>query len=566
MKDGDAARADAIAAGRTALANARWNDARASFEAALLHGDAADALEGLGAACAWLEDIDATFAARNHAYRLYRDAEDRCGAARVAVALAWDHFLAGERAVANGWVGRAHRLLAGLPSSSESGWLAIFEAHVALLVDHDAAETERLAASAADLGQSLADVDLQVLALAYQGLAEVSQGRIRDGMRLLDESTAAAVAGEVSDPDSAASACCCLIYACERVRDYDRAAQWCVRVKELSKRWSYHLMFSVCQAHYAGVLMWRGAWREAESELREAMGHFERTRPAEAAEALVKLAELRCLQGRLGEADALLAKAETAPYSMLATIPTLLARGNLALERGRAVDATDHAECYLRAVSSTGRMERVAGLELLVRAKLASDEPAGVCAAVDEISKIAAEVGTDSLRAAACFVRGLASAANGDHEAAKECLQDAVARYESSGAAYHAARARLELARCLIMLGRNGSAAQYAGAARDRFRRLGAATDAERATAVLDSVAVPGPYRRAADPMGLTARELDVLRLVAQGSTNQEIAERLVLSVRTVERHLSNVYEKLGIAGKAARAAAATYAANQRLV
>lgn len=156
-------------------------------------------------------------------------------------------------------------------------------------------------------------IDLEMLVQALEGWARVSQGEVAEGMRLLDGATAAAVAGEMTDLDAMTTACCYLISACEQVRDYERAAQWCDRVTQIAERWAYRLMFALCRSHYAGVLIWRGAWPEAEAELTAATEELAATHPAMAAEGIVKLAELRRRQGRLEEATALLGRAE-APH------------------------------------------------------------------------------------------------------------------------------------------------------------------------------------------------------------------------------------------------------------
>jgi LuxR family maltose regulon positive regulatory protein len=178
-----------------------------------------------------------------------------------------DYVFRGEYAVANGWIQRAHRLLEGIEQCPEAGWLAIVEAHLALRVEHDPVTARGISAKAVALGRSLGNVDIEMLALAYEGFALVGQGKIGEGMRCLDESTAAAVAGEMSYVDAIATAYCCLIFACERVRDFHRAAQWCERLKEFCERWSYRMMFSICRTHYASTLIWSGAWAEAEGEL-----------------------------------------------------------------------------------------------------------------------------------------------------------------------------------------------------------------------------------------------------------------------------------------------------------
>jgi LuxR family maltose regulon positive regulatory protein len=168
----------------------------------------------------WLEDDKAAIDARRRAYHLYRDRDDRRGAARVvATGLALDYYFRGEHAVVNGWIRRAHRLLKGIEQCPELGWLSIVEAHLALRADHDPATTQELSAQAVALGRSLGDIDLEMLALAYDGCAIADQGKIAEGMHCLDEAAAAAVAGEMSHLYTIAMTYCCFIYTCERVRE-----------------------------------------------------------------------------------------------------------------------------------------------------------------------------------------------------------------------------------------------------------------------------------------------------------------------------------------------------------
>jgi tetratricopeptide (TPR) repeat protein len=352
---------EALCAGQAALLRAAWLEARVQFEAALTRGETPQALEGIGAAAWWLSDAPAVFAARERAYRLYRESgEDRNGA-RIATALAMDYCtFRGRAAIARGWVRRAERLL-GDEICRELGWLLIVKTHIALMIDHDPATTRDFATRAGSLGEALGDVDLEMLALAYEGLALVSLGQVDAGMRCLDEAVIAAAAGEMSDIDATCTACCLMIYACEKARDLERAAEWCAQLKERSARSSYRLMFALCRAHYAGVLIRHGAWTEAEAELTEVIDELERTHRAQAAEALVLLAELRWRQGRLGEAEGLLQRAESPPYQMFVGKRCLLLRGAMALELGNADAGCDHIQRFLRSVPKEDLLERVAG-------------------------------------------------------------------------------------------------------------------------------------------------------------------------------------------------------------
>ena len=232
-------------------------------------------------------------------------------------------------------------------------------------------------------------------------------------MPLLDEATAAATAGEMTDLDAIVTTCCFLIAACEQVRDYDRAAQWCRQAMQIAARWSYRYIFSALPGALRGGAVRRGAWAEAEAELMAATDDLAVTHPAMAAEGLARLAELRRRQGRLAEATALLDRLEARPLRMLGGPLALLERAALALDRGDAPRAAELAERALRAVPPEYPLARVArGLE--VRAARAATGDHDQAAEVWRLQAIVAATPTPSLRAAAEVAAGTVAAAAGD--------------------------------------------------------------------------------------------------------------------------------------------------------
>jgi ATP/maltotriose-dependent transcriptional regulator MalT len=557
MGDAGEQSVDPLAAGWQALANGSWEEARRHFESALRQEETAEALEGLGWTAWWLNDVPVTFDARERAYRRYRESADRQAAARMAISLAADHVLRrGEQAVANGWFQRAHHLLDGLESCPEHALLAIWESYVAAVFVHDTATARQLGAQARAVAGSLGAVDLEMLAQASLGFATVCEGDVAAGMRLLDEATAAAVGGEMTDPDAIVTTCCYLISACERVRDYDRAAQWCERALQLAERWSHRFLFAYCRSHYAGVLIWRGAWSEAEAELEAATGDLASTFPAMAAEGIARLAELRRRQGRGDEAQALLDRLDEHPLRALGAKLAMLGRAALALDQGDATAAAQLAERYLRSVPLADRVERVDGLDLLARARIALGDPGQAAPALAELQEIAADIATPALQAKSSFVEGALAAAAGNLDMARRHFEDAVDRFDQSGAPYDAARARLELAGVLAAVGRADAAAREGRAAFIALERIGAA-ERERAAALqahLAASATKGVAGRATVP-SLTPRELEILRLVARGQSDREVAGTLQLSEHTVHRHIANILTKLDVPTRAAAVA-----------
>ncbi|MEX2211652.1 MAG: LuxR C-terminal-related transcriptional regulator [Gaiellaceae bacterium] len=542
---------DLIVRANEALARADWDGARALFLQALEKGETPEALEGLGRASWWLDDADAVRDARERAYRLYRERGDVRGAARVALELAEDALVfRAEEAVSNGWTERARRLLDGVEPSPEHGLLAVRDAFFALLLggDTDAARTR--AADAIELARRFHEVDLEMLARSIEGAALVAAGEVAEGMRRLDEATAAATGGEMRDLELIGQTCCWMIYGCERVRDFDRAAQWCDRVQEFCRRFGLGYLLAVCRTQYATVLTARGDWNGAEVELLAAAEQLAQ-RPGQAVDAVVRLGELRRRQGRLEEAAALFDEVEFLAEAQAG-------RAALALDTGDAAGAADSAERFLRQLAETDRTQRAYGLELLARARAARGELDAAHAALAELDELARKIGTDFFRAGAAFAGGAVAAAAGDTDRARRLLQDAVDLYGRHGLPYEAASARLALAEVLASERRRPEAAAEAGRAAQSLEAIGAGPRAESArerAASYETAAAGGPD-------ALTRRESEILRLVAEGLSNKQIAARLTLSEHTVHRHVANILVKLRLSS---RAAAAAYAAKHGL-
>jgi len=225
-----------VLAGNAALARGAWAEARAIFEQELEVHESVDALEGLSWAAWWVEDVPTCIDARERAFRLSHREGDRRRAALLALWVGDDYLiLRGERAIANGWFQRAARILEGLDDCPEHGWLDALLGYVAI-TDGDTATARELAISARELGRRLGVVSLEMFAVAVEGLALVNEGAVADGMGRLDEATAAALAGEFEEIVAAGWTFCFLLNACERVRDFERAAEWCRKVAEFSRR------------------------------------------------------------------------------------------------------------------------------------------------------------------------------------------------------------------------------------------------------------------------------------------------------------------------------------------
>jgi LuxR family maltose regulon positive regulatory protein len=542
---------DHLGAGHAALGRGDWQAARLAFEAAVQIQEQPEALEGLGLAAWWLDSADLVFDVRERAYRMYREQDNGLGAARMAVWLAWDTVaFRGEHAVANGWLQRAHRLLDGRPDSTEHAWLALRSGVFALLDDGDPHRAQQLAAEAVRIGHALGAVDYEMVGRALGGFARVTAGSVVEGLQELDEVNAAVLAGEMSDRVMIGLACCYLIAACERIRDFERAVQWCDRLKAFCEKWGFRPLFAVCRTQYASVCMWRGAWAEAERELTSATDELAASRPAMTGEGFVRLGELRRRQGKLDEAMALFERCGPHPLASLG-------RASVTFDRGDFKTCADLAERHLRRLPASNRTERAAALELMVRACLEQGRTDEAAVAVAELQAIATEAGTAPLRALASLAAGLFSARAGDRKAAREQLEDAVDLFQESGSPFETGRTRVELAGVMKALGRSEAAADEVQRAIEDLTPLGASLEIARARAVLD---VAAPPCDAAPPAAdgrktLTPREIEILQLISTGLNNQAIAERLFISEHTVHRHVANTLTKLNVSSRSAAVA-----------
>jgi DNA-binding CsgD family transcriptional regulator len=479
-----------------------WARARALYDELVRSTDAAEAWEGLAEA-AWLQqDSRLMIDARLAAYQRYRVRGEAVSAARMAVALGNDFLdFRGDAAVANGWFKRARRLLDALPPSPDHARLSVWEARLALIGRQDIADGLRLAREGLSLARASDCTDAEVLAMAMNGLALVMDAKPEEGLALLDEAAAAALGGDVPDAYAAGLTCCYLISACDRVRDYERAAQWCARLREFSTRQRFAILLTTCRLQYGSVLTFRGAWDDADAELQAAIADLRQSRPVVLPAAYARLGELRRRQGRTDEALDLFQMAGSHPIA-------LLGAAWVDLERGHAAPALERVRAYLRRFSEDALLERAPANELLVRIAVATGAGGEGRAALRELESAADKHHLPLLRAAVLAARGVLAEAEGDSARAAELMEDAAGLYEAAGSAWEAEAARRTLGRRVV-----------------------------------------------ASSETLTARELEVLRLVASGLSEREVADRLFISPHTAHRHLSNIRLKLGAATQAAAVA-----------
>lgn len=521
-------------AAEAALAAGRWSLAAALFAGLLASTDDPRAQVGLAQAAWWLDDAETTLGAREAAYRGFRVAADWRGAARAAATLGYDCMLFGTGvAVGRGWLALAADLL-GDANVPEAGWLAIRQGEVALNVDRDAATALRAATRAQEIGRSTLDGDLVIVGQALAGLARVRRGDVVTGMPLLDAAAAAATAGDVGDLMWVGKICCWLIGACQDTHDLDRAGDWCARVEDMCVRRDLAPLFAVCRTQYASLLLAGGRSLEAESTLVDVLGRLAHSRRSSRLDAVAQLGELRRRQGRYVEAEDLLQQAGYRPVAV-----TSLAQ--LRLDQHDPTGAWSTIAELLRSTPPGQVLDRVDALAVAVAAGVAAGWVAEAREAAQELASIAATVGTPALQAHA----DAAQARLTDGRGAVERWQDAARGFRTAGLAFDEAEARLELAVALRAVGDDAGARVQEKSARAALSPL-----RDR----------PGGGSGEVDP--LTGRQAEVLRLIARGLSNAEIAAQLQLSQHTVHRHVANIYNALDLGS---RAAAAAYAVNHGL-
>jgi DNA-binding NarL/FixJ family response regulator/tetratricopeptide (TPR) repeat protein len=545
------------------FAEADWAAARDAFTAAhqAEPGDP-EALDGLGQSLWWLGERDAAIDRRREAYAAYQRRGDARSAGGLATYLAGEHRIDGRTAASAGWLSRARRLLADCEPAPELGWLAIEDAKRA----GDPAEAERHAREALEIAHELADADVECMALAQLGRAAVGQGRMDEGMGLLDEAMTVALGGESSDPMACGDACCTTLVVCDGLSDLRRAVEWCEAVVEFTERRRFLPVQSWCRGIYGGVLVRAGDWERAEAVLGEALRWpADRRRGAGRLLPLAVLAELRLRQGRPDEAEKLLSGLEDEPVAFATVVRLRLDRGERELAQAmldrRAGSADDPEVLTLRGelALASGDLEEAALAAETLGERATQLPRADLEAEAALLSGRAAAARADRAATTATAEHHLADAATAEHHladaaTAEHHLADAVARFAALDFPLEEARARLALAGVQATAG-SPFALASARAARDVFERLGARKDADRAAALLRDLGVAGRVTTRGDRADLTARELEVLSLVAAGLSNAQIADRLVIAPKTAEHHVGRVLAKLGVRSRTEAAA-----------
>ena len=556
-----------VEAGQEALVRGAWEEARSVFERALHTGDrdaakhsfqavldsegSAEIFSGLAEALWWLGEIRESIDCWEQAYSGFRQRPDPAQAALVAIQLGilYDANL-GNRAAAAGWVAHAARLVDEHALEPLRGWILIAKA-----VDcADPSEHEALARQAHQLGRTSGDRDLELCALTQIGVALIDQGRITEGIAFHDEAMAGALAGE-GQLDTVVFTACEMMTSYSRCAQYQRMAQWIRAADRFVERYGCPYLNASCRTHYGEVLFATGDWARAEEELLAALRLSENSLPAVQVEAQATLAELRLAQGRVEEAERLITGFEDHEASAPVSARIHLVRGKFAL-------AAATSRRWLGMIGEE-RLESTLLLELLGEAEISQGQVEGAVERSHKLAELGRTLDCQVMLARGERLWGRALAAASD-PAAKGHLDAALREFVQLEMPFEAARTRLLHAYALRELDPEVAEAE-ARAALAVFEKLGAIIEVGATTSVLREVEARVRERTGKRPdlAGLTRREAEVLRLVAQGLTDREIAAKLVLSRHTVHRHIHSILTKLDLPS---RAAAAAYAARHGLL
>ena len=484
------------------------------------------------------------------AYRGHLDAGERLAAARCAFWISTTLALGGERGQAGGWLGRAERLLDREASDCvERGYLLVSRG-IERELEGDSEGLAALAAEAAVVGERFGDPDLFSMGSFMHGNALIDLGRLGEGLALLDLAMVAVLAGEVS-PICSGHVYCAVILGCEGAHDLGRAREWTTALSEWCAGQPELVAFTGrCMVHRAQILRLDGSWEAAVEEARRAAERCLRGENRVAAgEAHYQRGEVHRLRGEHSAAEEAFREASGQGWEPQPGLALLrLAQGN-----------ETAAAAAIRRVTSEGGPagRRVRLLPACVEIMTAVDDLEAAERASAELDSIAEEEEKPgAITATAAQARGLVELSAGRSQESLASLRLADDLWRRLAAPYESARARELIGLACRSLGDEDSARLELEAARATFMRLGAATDLGR---------IEGPTRLGSgtDSHELTKRELEVLRRLCVGQTNKEIAADLVVSVRTVDRHVSNVYAKLAVSS---RAAATSYAHEHGLV
>lgn len=526
-----------VVAARTAFERGDWRSAQQELRAAGRTGALVPRdLELLSRASWLLGEVPESMAETEQAFIGHVQAGDAVAAAGLAIRLALEWTTRGDIAIGTAWLARARRLLNDQPPTPVAGYLAYLDGTLHMEVDEDARAADVTAARVGELADRFSDPALGCFALVLRGLSAVRAGRTIEGFDALDEAMLPVVAGQV-DPLWAGDIYCSVIHVCEGLADLTRMRAWTDALERWSKPLSALFMYAgVTRVHQLQLLAAEGAWDTVEAELGGRSRGLVDAHGWLAGAGYTELGDVRRLRGDRDGARAM--------YRLAREVGVDPQPGEA--ELARAEGRPEEARAALRA--SLGERDRLGRARLLLPAVELAIETGDLADAesfTGELETIAQHFDSPGLRAYAHRARAALAIATGRADEALPHLEAAAHIYREQRFRYATARVHEQIGEAHQALGDAAAADAARATARAIYAQLGAAPDVQR---------VDGP-RNADRPGGLTARETEVLAAVAAGASNREVADRLVISDKTVGRHLANIFAKLEVSSRTAAAA-----------
>lgn len=461
---------DPLIGGREALKEHRWHEAFELFTKAAETGAtlAASDLEGLAESAWWTGKLDDCLAARERAFSSYLDEGNNRAAAGCAIFLARDYMGRLAPSLGMGWFGRAERLLENDPDCVESGYLMMGKADGARSAGQFDTAIE-LAESMTELGTRFNDRDLQAFGVLNKGMALVAKGSVKEGLQYLDESTVAAVSGELG-PLASGAIYCMAITSTSKLGEYRRAGEWTEAARRWCERQSISGFPGVCRVHRAQILHLRGEWDEAEVAVRLALAELKDFNLATAGEGFYELGEIRFRMGDLEGAEEAFRQAEELGNTQQPGMSMVW------LAQGKVDRAWSGIRQALTAAADSP-LEKVRLLSTYVQVAVQAGELEAADAAAVQLETIAADYGTPALFATAVSSRGSIQLAQGAATDAIESLTSAAKLWREADVPFETTRSRVKLGQALRAIGDEGGATNEFEAAAATFKRLGAAID-----------------------------------------------------------------------------------------
>ncbi|MCP2635984.1 LuxR C-terminal-related transcriptional regulator [Microbacterium sp. HD4P20] len=528
-------RAGLVDAGRSAYAASDWSTALERLAAARAAGEGDIDIDDIArmARAAWLLiRIPESIALAEEVFRGYCDLDRHADAAMTALELSLRWLIKGDMTVGTAWLNRARRLLADLPEGPANAYLLYLEASVEMMNGRDMWAGGHIA-QLSDLARRYPEPAIVSLSMVVRGVAELRSGDTAHAFALLDEAMLPVLAGGIS-AEWAGDIYCTIIHVCHELADFRRMEDWTRATETWCSQFGSDAIYTgICRVHRLELRSVRGDWSDAEALLAHESGRLVAGNPWVAGEGFYQLGEIRRLRGDAGGAR------EAFELARSSGIDPQPGEALLALSEGDTLGARTTIE---QSLDYRDPMARVRLLRAGVEIALASGDRSGAGAYAAELRAAATRYGSPGFHAWLAHAEGMLAVADRDPAGALDALRRAESAFVTDRQPYEVARVLLLTAEAHALAG-------------DEHAATAART---RGHGILDRLRAPVGQPASPEPVvtgPLTAREGEVLALVAEGAANREVAARLFISEKTVGRHLANVYLKIGVGSRTAAAA-----------